>query len=92
MHAWARASSRAAPPAACAEQHELTELLTLIGFDTDPCVQREPRVLCHAFPELLVSRRHRQGIYTLIDEPDLRVALRVSALLGVSVDLQHLFG
>ena len=39
--------------------------------------------------------RHRgpqQGAYTLIDEPDLRVALDVSTLPGVSVDLRRLFG
>jgi hypothetical protein len=39
--------------------------------------------------------RHRgpqQGAYTLIDEPDLRVALDVSTLPGGSVDLRRLFG
>ncbi len=46
----------------------------------------------------LVSQRlvrHRvpqQGTYTLVDEPDLGVALGVSALPGVGVDLRRLFG
>jgi hypothetical protein len=39
--------------------------------------------------------RHRapqQGSYTLVDEPDLGAPLEVSALEGVAVDLQRLFG
>lgn len=39
--------------------------------------------------------RHRaplQGAYTLVDEPDLGVALGVAALPGIGVDLRQLFG
>ncbi len=41
---------------------------------------------------LVRHRSPQQGAYTLIDEPDLRVALDVSTLPGVSVDLRRLFG
>jgi hypothetical protein len=32
------------------------------------------------------------GSYTLVDEPDLDTALEVSALSGIAVDLNRLFG
>jgi hypothetical protein len=37
---------------------ESSELRLLIGFNPNTCVQREPRVLRHAFPGLVRSRRH----------------------------------
>ncbi len=41
---------------------------------------------------LVRHRAPQQGSYTLVDGPDLGVALEVSALSGVAVDLQRLFG
>jgi Uma2 family endonuclease len=37
-------------------------------------------------------RAPQQGSYTLVDEPDLGVAVDVSTLAGVAVDLSRLFG
>ena len=50
-----------------------------------------------ASPDLLGRRlvRHRasvQGKYTLLDEPDFRTPLEMTALTGVTVDLKPLFG
>jgi Uma2 family endonuclease len=41
---------------------------------------------------LVRYRAPQQGSYTLVDEPDLGMALELSALSGVVVDLQRLFG
>lgn len=41
---------------------------------------------------LVRHRAPQQGAYTLVDEPDPRVPLGVSALPGVAVDLTRLFG
>jgi Uma2 family endonuclease len=41
---------------------------------------------------LVRHRAPQQGLYTLVDQPDLSLALEVSALSGVAVDLQRLFG
>jgi Uma2 family endonuclease len=40
---------------------------------------------------LVRYRAPQQGAYTLVDEPDLRSALGVAALVEVAVDLQRLF-
>ena len=41
---------------------------------------------------LVRYRAPREGLYTQVDEPDLGVPLEISALAGVAVDLQLLFG
>ena len=41
---------------------------------------------------LVRHRAPRQGSYTQVDEPDLKAPLEVSALSGVVVELQRLFG
>ena len=33
-----------------------------------------------------------QGVYALVDEPDLRTPVELPALAGVTVDLERLFG
>jgi Uma2 family endonuclease len=72
---------------------------TSLHFDRDTKI---PLYASHVVPEVwLVDLRSRRlvryrapehGSYTLVDQPDLGVALSVSALPGVAVDLQHLFG
>lgn len=72
---------------------------TSLRFDRET---KQPLYAVHGSPEMwLVDLggkrlvRHRapqQGAYTLVDEPDLRSALGVTALSGVAVDLQRLFG
>jgi hypothetical protein len=41
---------------------------------------------------LVRYRAPQHGSYTLVDEPDLGVALETAALSGVAVDLRGLFG
>jgi hypothetical protein len=41
---------------------------------------------------LVRHRAPRQGSYTIIDEPDRGVPIELSALPGVAVELQSLFG
>ena len=70
-----------------------------LRFDRD---KKTPLYASHGIPELwLVDLRNRrlvryrapeQDAYSLVDEPDLESALEVSALPGVTVGLQRLFG
>jgi Uma2 family endonuclease len=70
-----------------------------LKFDRDT---KLPLYARHGIPEFwlvdLGSRRLtryralQHGSYTLVDEPDLGTPLEVSALSGVAVDLQRLFG
>jgi Uma2 family endonuclease len=70
-----------------------------LRFDRDT---RVPLYAVHGIAEMwlvdLIGRRlvrHRaptQGIYTLVDEPDLGTPLDLAALPGVTVDLKPLFG
>ena len=72
---------------------------TSLRFDRDTKVSL---YAVHGIPEMwLVDLRGRrlirhrapqQGSYTLVDEPDLNTPLELSALSGVAVDLQLLFG
>ena len=72
---------------------------TSLRFDRDTKVSL---YAVHGIPEMwlvdLRSRRlirHRapvQGTYTLVDDPDLSVPLDVSALPGIAVELQQIFG
>ena len=72
---------------------------TSLRFDRDV---KASLYAAHGIPEMwLVDLRGRrlvrhrdpqQGAYTKIDEPDLGVPLEISALSGVAVDLQLLFG
>ena len=41
---------------------------------------------------LVRYRAPREGVYTLVDEPDIRAALELPALSGVTVELPRLFG
>jgi Uma2 family endonuclease len=41
---------------------------------------------------LVRYRAPQQGSYTLVDEPDLGAPLEVSALAGLAIDVQRLFG
>ena len=64
--------------------------------------KKVPLYARHGIPEMwlvdLGSRRlsryraPKDGMYTLVDEPDLRAALELPALPGTAVDLQRLFG
>ena len=64
--------------------------------------KKVPLYARHGIPELwLVDlggrrlvryRAPRKGVYTLVDEPDLRAALELPALSEASVDLPRLFG
>ena len=70
-----------------------------LGFDRDTKVAL---YATHGIPEMwlvdlrgrrLVRHRvPRQGSYTQVDEPDLGAPIEISALAGVAVDLQLLFG
>ena len=72
---------------------------TSLHFDRDT---KMPLYAGHGIPEawlvdlrgrrLVRHRAPEQGSYTLVDQPDLGVALSVSALSGVAVALQRLFG
>jgi Uma2 family endonuclease len=72
---------------------------TSLRFDRDT---KLPLYARHGIPEMwlvdLGSRRlfryrsPEHGSYTLVDEPDLGAALEVSALPGVALDLNRLFG
>jgi Uma2 family endonuclease len=80
-------------------------LLVVEVADTSLRFDRDTKVslyAVHGIPEMwlvdLRSRqliRHRapvQGAYTLVDEPDLGSPLAISAISGVAVELQILFG
>ncbi len=64
--------------------------------------KKTPLYARHGIPEmwlvdlggrrLVRCRDPQHGAYTLVDEPDLGMALEVSALAGLAVDLQRLFG
>jgi len=70
-----------------------------LRFDRETKV---PLYARHGIPEMwladLGSRRlsryraPEQGLYTLVDQPDLGTALEVPALSGVVADVQRLFG
>jgi Uma2 family endonuclease len=72
---------------------------TSLRFDRDT---KLPLYAEHGIPEfwlvdlgakrLVRHRAPEHRSYTLVDEPDLEVALEVSALPGLAVDLQRLFG
>ena len=72
---------------------------TSLRFDRD---RKLPLYARHEIPEMWLVDLHgkrlvryrapQHGAYTLVDEPDLRSAMGVSALPGVAVDLQRLFG
>jgi Uma2 family endonuclease len=72
---------------------------TSLRFDRDTKVSL---YAVHGIPEmwlvdlrgrrLVRHRAPRQGSYTQVDEPDLEAPLEVSALSGVVVELQRLFG
>jgi Uma2 family endonuclease len=70
-----------------------------LRFDRDT---KLPLYASHGIPEfwlvdlggkrLVRHRTPQQGSYVLIDEPDLDTPLEVSALPGVAIDLNRLFG
>ena len=72
---------------------------TSLRFDRET---KSPLYARHGIPELwLVDlggrrlsryRTPQHGSYMLVDEPDLGAALEISALAGMAVDLQRLFG
>jgi Uma2 family endonuclease len=72
---------------------------TSLRFDRDTKVSL---YAVHGIPEMwLVDLRGRklirhlvpgQGMYTLVDEPDLGVPLEISALPGITIDLKRLVG
>jgi Uma2 family endonuclease len=97
-----------APPGSphAAAVHYLNDVLlivevsaTSLRFDRET---KSPLYARHGIPELwLVDlggrrlsryRTPQHGSYSLVDEPDLGAALEISALAGMAVDLQRLFG
>jgi Uma2 family endonuclease len=72
---------------------------TSLHFDREAKI---PLYARHGIPEvwlvdlggtrLVRYRALHQGSYTLVDEPDLGIALEISALAGATIRLQDLFG